>query len=425
MIDISEVTLTGCQQRAYDTILSNDKHVTLSGPAGSGKTFLTSLLIQAFEQAGKTVALVAPTHQAKNVLRNQTGYDVVTIHSLFKIHPDTYEDQRSFAQSGEVELDDIDILIIDEASMVDDDLFDIIGSHIPRYCRVIGLGDKYQIQPVRHEPGHLSPMFTRFDVVEMEEVVRQAADNPIIQVATDIRNGGWFSTNWSKERKQGVMHVPNISRMMDAYFSKIKTPDDLMDYRILAYTNNCVDEFNSIVRSEVYKTDDPFIVGEYIVTQVPVMQNDGKYMQCVIENGGVVKILDIEQTEFVAKLPRVPDETFDVAKLTVQHEEGVYVFMVMWNDANKERFKEYLNVAAQSYKSHAGNTRLLWKAFWSLKDSIIDTKSLSASTTHKSQGSTVKGCFIYTQDFSFAEPEIIQQLAYVGVTRPTDFCLYN
>lgn len=419
--------LTNCQQGAIDAFLKSDGHMTISGPAGSGKTFLMKSILEALESKGQNVVMVTPTHQAKNVLHKATGKEVTTIHSLLKIHPDTYEDQKHFTQSGEVEgLDEIDVLVVEEASMVDDELFGITGRTMPRKCRILAVGDKYQLQPVKHDPGVISPFFTKFSTFEMNEVVRQAKDNPLIQVATEVRNGQWLRSNWSKERRQGVLHVPNVSKMLDTYLSKVNSPEDLLDYRILAYTNDCVDTFNGIIREHVYNTTEPFIPGEYLVTQMPVMVSNGKYPVCVIENGEVVKILDVRQKTIDGMLPKVDNESFDVAVLTVEKEDGnVYEFHVLWDDLQKERFARYLSVAAGTYKSIRGNTKRYWRAFWGLKEQMIETKSLGASTVHKSQGTTVKGVCLYTQDMGYAEPEILQQLVYVGLTRPTDWALYN
>ncbi len=419
--------LTSCQQGAHDTFIDGAGHLTVSGPAGSGKTFLMKSILASLKNKGKNVVMVAPTHQAKNVLHKMTGEDVTTIHSLLKIHPDTYEDQKHFKQSGEVEgLDEIDVLVVEEASMIDDELYGIMGKMMPRKTRILGVGDKFQLQPVKHDPGVISPMFTKFQTYEMHEVVRQAKDNPLIQVATEVRNGEWLRNNWSKELRQGVLRVPNVNKMLDTYLSKIKSPEDLLDYRILSYTNDCVDTFNGIIRESVYSTSEPFIPGEYLVTQMPVMVSNGKYPVCVIDNGEVVKILDVRQIHVEGALPKVDNETFDVAVLTIEKDDGsVYEFNVLWDDVQKERFQQYLSLAAGTYKSIRGNTKRYWRAFWGLKEQMIETKSLGASTTHKAQGCTVKGVCIYTQDMGYAEPEIVQQLAYVALTRPTEWALYN
>lgn len=419
--------LTACQQGAHDEFIHGEGNLTISGPAGSGKTFLMKSILASLKNKHKTVAMVAPTHQAKNVLHKMTGEDVSTIHSLLKIHPDTYEDQKHFKQAGDVDgLDEIDVLVVEEASMIDNELYDIMGKTMPRKCRILGVGDKFQLQPVKHEPGVISPMFTRFKTYEMHEVVRQAKDNPLIQVATEVRNGEWLRTNWSKELKQGVLRVPNVNKMLDTYLGKVKSAEDLLDYRILAYTNDCVDTFNGIIREHVYNTDEPFIAGEYLVTQMPVMQSNGKYPVCVIDNGEVVKVIDVRQITVDGSLPKVENESFDVAVLTVEKDDGgLYEFNVLWDDVQKERFQRYLMVAAGQYKSMRGNTKRYWRAFWGLKEMMIETKSLGASTVHKSQGTTVKGVCIYTQDMGYAEPEIVQQLAYVALTRPTNWALYN
>ncbi|CAL9959367.1 Dda-like helicase [Vibrio phage D479] len=416
------------QQNALDRALETSEHLTISGPAGSGKSFLTKYIIEGLKAKMKRFALAAPTHQAKIVLAGMSGEDACTIHSLLKIHPDTYEDQRMFEQSEVPDLAGLDVLLIDEASMYDDDLVNIMLNTLPKSCRIIAIGDKDQIQPVRHADGHLSPLFDLFECVYLDEIVRQAANNPLIQVATEIREGGWFRTNWDRATKCGMFHIPDSMKMINQFLKVIKTPEDLLNYRMFAFTNKNVDILNGFIRQHVYKTDLPFVDGEYLVLQQPVSKTNGKFSEIVLNNGEIVRIInEPEPVLFALTLPRMETEHVEVAFLEVEQEEGdIQEVCVLWGEEAEKTFGRFMFRASNEYKGLAAsrNRKMMWQAFWALKDRMVDTKSLGASTLHKAQGITIKGAAIYTADLDYADPCLRKQLAYVGSTRAEKWCLF-
>ncbi|ADM79886.1 Dda DNA helicase [Aeromonas phage phiAS5] len=446
---LAKIILTDCQKRSIDAVLNDRSHITISGPAGSGKSFLTKILIKKLiEKNNGGVILSAPTHQAKIVLSKMSGYTASTIHSIMKIHPDTYEDVREFKQSksdkAKKDLNEVRYLIVDEASMVDNDLFEIILKSVHPYCQIIGIGDKHQIQPVRHAPGEISPFFTdkRFRLSEMNTIVRQQAGNPIIQVATKIRQGGWFETNWDKETGTGVLDVKNIANLMKVYLSKVKTPEDLLNYRMLAYTNEVVNSFNRVIRKQVYQTTEPFIDSEYLVMQEPVIRETDvggeTFTETLLNNGETVKIIpgSIKRESRYINLPMVDPVQIEVATMMVERTEVDLTddvdaeteveISVVWDANSQVQLDEALSYAASQYKAMGKGkaTTRYWEIFWEVKNMFTNTKSLGASTFHKSQGTTVIGVCVYTGDMNFAQFEIQTQLGYVGCTRAQKWVMY-
>lgn len=426
----NEVTLTNSQSMAVDAVKNGDGHITISGPPGSGKTFLVKFIIKMLGDELGTV-LAAPTHQAKIVLTEMSGIEACTIHSLMKIHPETLEDIQIFDQSKLPDLSNIRYLIVEEASMHSKTLFNITMKSIPKTCRIIAIGDKDQIQPVEHAQGELSPYFTdpRFTQIRMTDIMRQALDNPIIQVATTIREGGWIEQNWNRETKTGVFKVKGISDLVNSYLRVVKTPEDLTKYRFLAYTNKVVNKVNSIVREHVYKTKLPFIEGEKIVLQEPVMiEHEDDTIETIFTNGEVVTIEEIEIFDQSIRIDGSVEFKVQAAKLLVSSDySGVeHEFCVLYGADSETEFNYQVSEAAGIIKqmTNSNTKRSAWKTFWAAKKMFIETKSLGASTIHKSQGSTVKGVWLALHDIHYADEELKQQLVYVGVTRPTDFCLY-
>ena len=95
--------LTEGQKNAFNIVMRAIKekkhHVTINGPAGTGKTTLTKFIIEALISTGETgIILAAPTHAAKKILSKLSGKEASTIHSILKINPVTYEENVLFEQ---------------------------------------------------------------------------------------------------------------------------------------------------------------------------------------------------------------------------------------------------------------------------------------------------------------------------------------
>lgn len=151
----------------------------LAGFAGTGKTTIARKLA---EDAGKVV-FAAFTGKAALVLRGKGCRGASTIHSLI-YKPD--EDDRgitAFKLNPDSPASTADLIVIDEVSMVGEEL----GRDLLSFGRrVLVLGDPAQLPPVKGEG-----FFTagRPDFM-LTEIHRQAADNPILALATKVREGG-------------------------------------------------------------------------------------------------------------------------------------------------------------------------------------------------------------------------------------------
>lgn len=113
---------------------SKELTITLAGAAGSGKTSITSEFISYLNSIGKSYILAAPTHKAKLVLETISGEQACTIHQLLALKPNLdildldFRELDFFSNQSKKpnQIPYKGIVIIDEASMVNDDLFDFI-----------------------------------------------------------------------------------------------------------------------------------------------------------------------------------------------------------------------------------------------------------------------------------------------------------
>ena len=150
------------------------------GYAGTGKTTLAR---QIAEDISGTVAFGAYTGKAALMLRSKGCRGASTIHSMiYRPREDEEEGVPSFALNRQGSAADADLIVIDECSMVDEDLGrDLLSFGKP----VLVLGDSAQLPPVKG-----GGFFTEAEPdVMLTEVHRQAADNPIIHMSMQVRAG--------------------------------------------------------------------------------------------------------------------------------------------------------------------------------------------------------------------------------------------
>lgn len=151
----------------------------LFGYAGTGKTTLARELANSVVG---TVLFAAYTGKAAHVLRQKGCTDASTIHSLIYKLEDENRGNPTWKRNPDSDIRHASLVIIDECSMVDEE----IGRDLLSYgTKILVLGDPGQLPPVKGEG-----FFTaaRPDVL-LTEIHRQARDNPIIRLATDVREG--------------------------------------------------------------------------------------------------------------------------------------------------------------------------------------------------------------------------------------------
>ncbi|EQA7786838.1 ATP-dependent DNA helicase [Acinetobacter baumannii] len=432
MSDLKLEDLNEGQRAAFDAALDaiqNKTHITINGPAGTGKTTLTKFLINHLIKSGiNGVMLAAPTHQAKKVLSKLSGMEASTIHSLLKINPTTYEDATVFQQSDAPDLSDCQVLICDEVSMYDRELFRILMASVPQWCTIIGLGDIAQIRPVAPNSNkpELSAFFfnEKFKQVSLTEVMRSNA--PIIEVATEIRQGGWIRENIKDGMGVHSMVKPeggSVAAFLMKYFDIVKDADDLFDNRMLAYTNKSVNDLNGIIRKRLYQTTIPYIKDEVLVMQEPLIRShsfEGKtFSEVVFNNGELVRIINCRERNFDLKIKGFNGlDTIKVWEIEIRgvDSDAVDLIRVIHEEQEMNKFQFFMSKSAGEFKNMR-DKRPNWKGWWELRGQFHKVKPLPCGTIHKSQGSTLDNVFLYTPCIHRADAELAQQLLYVGSTR--------
>lgn len=270
----NDVELTEQQEIAVSGALSfidNNKSgdYRIGGYAGTGKTTILKTLIA---RSDKDFAVAALAGKAVDVLRRKGVPQAKTVHStIYKYEPATRTFHRRTTLGA-------DALIVDEASMINGELYeDMLKFGIP----LIFVGDMGQLEPIGSDVN----LMNEADLdVRLTEIMRQAAENPIIEFATVVRTGGEF---W-----RGDFGTIKIGTTID-FWNNIDKVD-----KILCGTNRTRHQVNARVRWNLGHAPNPLCVGDQLVC----IQNNKQYR---VFNGmslSVVAIKSKTSLDFICDL---------------------------------------------------------------------------------------------------------------------------
>lgn len=172
------------QQVAIRSALEN-KFMVITGGPGTGKTTIVKAILKIFSKLKAKIMLAAPTGRAAKRMSEITGYDARTIHRLLE-----YSIHKQGFQKNEKNPLDCDLLIVDEASMIDTILMYHLLKAVPATATCIFVGDVNQLPSVG-AGNVLNDIIASGSVavIELNEIFRQARASRIIVNAHKINEG--------------------------------------------------------------------------------------------------------------------------------------------------------------------------------------------------------------------------------------------
>lgn len=176
------------EQASFIKLANEERILILMGPGGSGKSWVTELVYHSLRKVGKKVGLYAPTARAAKIMTDYVGTQAATIARGLMKYANFEDNVGSIAEFDGFCPDDV--IIIDEASMIDSELMSMVYQSMKPESRIIIIGDSFQLPSVG--PGNVFYDLVNslgVKTVEFTKVYRQSADSGIINAAQSLRDG--------------------------------------------------------------------------------------------------------------------------------------------------------------------------------------------------------------------------------------------
>jgi hypothetical protein len=446
--------------------------ITLSGYAGTGKSTIIGIFSKWLDhRIGRgNIVYTAPIHRANVITKqNNPNANVYTLSALFGFTPDTDEamereslDLREleFRAKNQVKYEPGQLIIIDEASMVQDGLYEYIQKIVAKDgVSVIYVGDSAQLRPVKSD--HISKVFTSDGVPQITLTkVERTGDNPILKEATRLRRGEGLSYQTDiNDKGQGVLYTSNdtvINENLKQIISSEEFNADPLHFRVITATNAAAATYNSKIRSLRYgKFAKPFVKGDILMGYSNKLRKpDGSYrlinsMDYIVQNvrDTTVKFRTdkgtIEFKAFKLSIRPIGNTIMDDFHITVidKNEPDSKLFEIV---EYKDRLWRMAKEAKQD--KQISKYRDLVQMAFNIDNELNITKNLEdnqgrlkirkaidygyAQTVWKSQGSTYSKVLILSNEidtFGYGRDvmQLRNELRYVAVSRAKNFVIIN
>lgn len=426
------------------------KFFTLAGYAGTGKSTCIKKIIDEYRGS---IVVSAPTHKAKKVIMNTTGMEAKTLHALLGLRPDVDLDEFNpndpkFNPIAEPKIGDYDLVIIDEASMINLELFNMIREKTKDIeTKVLFMGDPAQIPPVGEKE---SVIFTQSDIeiYWLTIIERQNDTNPLITVYDALRNhlndpyGGFIRKTEVNELGEGVIFLTDKDEFRKAILEKyrseeFKTNTDFA--KVIAWRNITVQGANKVIRNEMFgKHTDIIEVGDILMGYRSVRSTNSQYN--IIENSGDYRVMSKSELQ---------ENKYHIMGYPVRLREDLAHGKFKFKDIFIVDFSDHENLYKYAeqhdfYRDIGKNNKEFgsWTQYYNFRRQNILMKKITkykngaprskydiiakdmdygmAITAHKAQGSTYTHVFVMENDINMNW--LIKernQLKYTSLTRPT------
>ena len=434
------INLTTHQKNVFDHIIDDLKEIvtagsiwgnmiSLAGSAGVGKTFMTAEIIKHLQELKLSITLTTPTHKALSVSRNMANslniksIRIQTIQSFLNVKLFTnYETGKRIFQVDKTSRDKnfADVLIVDESSMINDDLLMHIDQAVKegRVKSVLFVGDHYQLPPIDGQSIVVQKLVKQY---ELEEIIRQAEDSYIIKIASIIRDlikikdfSTPIETLFKIHMDQSNVHFEQ-NEFMSLYFSNEVAHWSEKEQIFIAYTNQTVDYYNKIARNRYWNekglvTIPQFLAGDWLTLQDANISGDSTIHQN-------------NETILLQSAEKIFDEELGIWYWDCLDNDFKDIKIV--DERSMAKYNEQLNKLMKVAKSKKGDERKdAWRRYYEMVDQYCKVKYIYASTVHKTQGSTYPTVFVDLRgivklynDEDVAAKELAYRLTYVAITR--------
>lgn len=379
----------------------NEKYMIIQGSAGCGKSTLIpfmhdhlqaqyqmyKLLLQTKPDKGDfEILLTATTNKAAAIIQEITGMETTTIHSLLNVtvtyNMETGKPKLSKKKSYALIYNKI--IVIDEASMINDDLFRLIDDTTMN-SKVILMGDQYQLAPVKQTKSIMETL--PCTKVTMNKIMRNSG---II-----MHTGAQYRNTVETGIFEDMPNDPLVKQVNKKdYLSLIKKAFTDQDYslnkaKVLAWQNDRVHAYNSHIR-QLRGFPKTLVEGETVFTNNPILVNTFRR--------------PVDSPIYISKIGRDTISSGVKGKM-VELDHVISLFL----PDNPYDAKALLKNLAKKKD---------WATHYAIKETWLDLRPAYASTVHKSQGSSYDTVFIDLSDIGRCHIwSDVARMLYVAISR--------
>lgn len=426
-------------QKLEEFIYNKDPVICLEGSAGVGKTFVLNEYIQFLDSNDINFVLCAPTHKAKLVMEEVTGYGATTLHKLLSLAPNIeifnldYKDLKFFS-SGNSEIPTKGIIIVDEASMITDELYNLLLEYSKiKNSKLCFIGDLAQLQGVNN--GGTSLAFQCPNKITLTQIHRQSKDNLLLPVLTKLRDN---PINKFKPIENYLFLYNNAKDFMieaSSYFRKAITSNNTDYVKLIAYTNARVKGLNDCMRKLLWKDELEYHPFEFLIGYENFEYNSLMFynsLDYLVVNSP--KKVDKRIPNFM----KLPGYELDLYDRVYKQINSIFILDRTINPdyiSSLASVIEDIRLNAIDLKRSAQRQKAsrMWKKYFETMGSfatptdlmfdnrVIKKKTFDygyASTTHRQQGSSINTVFIDMNNIlTCRNREELRQLQYVALSR--------
>ena len=433
------------QQDAYNNTmeyLESDNYsdyFILTGKAGTGKTFLVGEIVKNFRAQ---FAVAAISHKAKEIILSKMSTPNVKAFTIAKLlgmsmNPETGEFYKG--TYGEyAPIFEYNYIIIDECSMIDEQTLKLIVTHKNPQTKIIFVGDKGQIPPIRKytlKNKKLSPTFSATYGSELHERVRQGKDHPILLYSDYYWNNANANSpilknlkreDIVKEDGKGISYHKTVNEAVKETLHLFQEAVDTKNSNLIkavTYRNDLRRQINRIIRKKLFgETPKDFEIGDMLI-MLDNFSNGESNVDNSVEFSvinAVKRIRNIDARVEIMGVDEVETHTFEYYNITAITFDGKIVEVPIVTPRDLEAFNRLVARTFDFAKRQDGKARKsAYEEAWAIKGIFANCDFAYAITAHKSQGSTYDTVIVNVKDMLCA-PMIEADkasLIYTAMTR--------
>lgn len=387
------------------------KEMSISGAAGTGKTFLMGHLIdnvlKRYYETCKlmgiaakyhNVVMTASTNKAAEVLSQAIKRPTQTCHSFFNliVQENFKTGETEIKKSKSWKIHSNTIIFIDEAYFLDYKTIQNIHEGTMN-CKIVYVGDKDQMNPVKEKVSYVANPANNIPTIHLTEPMRNATKPELAALCQQ------FKENVTTHKFKPIITSPGSIVLLSDEEAEEHIQQNFVHQntgsRILCFHNKRVNEFNAYIRN-LRGLPYEYQEGEYLINAASIRNGS---CALSVEDEILIENLGPQHEVLINDDPEFPLDVVP-AELSSSFKRGHFIIPLD---------REYVDKLSKYFKKEK-----MWGHFFWLKNNLPDLRPRDACTVYKAQGSTLNTVYLDLSDIaSQGIADKVARMLYVGASR--------